>query len=334
MADVAVSGGGDAGGSADAAEPSPDGAGEQEAGAEGGQAAHEQAQAAEAARIRLKFKVHGRETEGEYTHEELAKLASNQKASARAWNEADKIRKDAESRLKEQEEALKDPRIFKEWLKKNGHDFTKLAEQHILEQMEQEALSPEEKMKAEFATREAALKAERDAFLQEQDEAETTALMRRIAPIIEKHLPATVKELGMPHTAPVLEAIDKYLTEGLNRGIPVTTETIRAAGEAVKEEFVENLGALTDNMDADQIYKMLGPVRGEALANKFRKRDANLMAKRRAENGGLPVAAPVIRPTAPKQNGVKQDVPFNKFHSPHETNELLEKLRQQAAGRK
>lgn len=217
----------------------------------------------------LKIKVDGKEMELPET--EVLELASAGRASNQRFQEAAKMKREAEQVL---QFAKANP---KEFFQKTGMNAREWAEKYLLEELQNEAMSPEQKKAKE----------NEDELRKYRDKEKTDA--------DQKHQEEIKQKIGSER-----ERLDKLFTTALfESGLPRTPFTVRRMAELqliniknkyelnpsqlaklVKEDYVTEQKALLGSLDGDQLIEFLGPDN----AKKFSKAQiAKLKARGQAQ---------------------------------------------------
>lgn len=225
----------------------------------GAQEAQSQAEVKEAAR-KFKLKVDGREEElGE---EEVIRYASMGKAANKRFQEAAKMRQEAEqfvSLLKRDPiKALSDPKI--------GHDFRQLAEQYLSQQLEQEMMSPEQRKAREMEQK---LREYEDRERQEVEtkrEQEMRSLEDKYAEGFTKTITDALSMGGVPKTPKTVKRMAELMHKNLQHGFELEPKHLI---EMVREDYLAEIKELFGASDGDTLLGLLG----DENAGKIRKAD-------------------------------------------------------------
>lgn len=243
------------------------------------------------------YKVDGEE----YTEGQLQALLRRGKEGAGLMSAAAKKMAEAEARSADadrREAVWKSGdrnAIFKE-LEKMGHNPYEMSRAKILEAMEDEKLTPEQKelrdTKAKLTAKE---KAEEDAKAKQQEEADAAEVQTLtdqyastfVNALTAKGIPLTHARALLPNYAQIVHAYDKA---GKQPDLETVAEYL---AEADTRAFERNLGGL----EVDEILKRLGPEKEKALINRAVARYKEQKA------GKVGVALPGASPKAATTTG-------------------------------
>lgn len=248
-------------------------------------------------KVKVKYKANGQEVEEELDHETLSTRLARERGAYSKFEEAAKLRKDAEQMMRDFEEGLTDPAQFRKRLEAN---FTKQGlkpaearakARDILAHslgglLQEDELSPEQRRLQELEEREAARQREEEDARAEQELEEHRAVVREKKEVFVKRLGSALmkaKEGPLPVTEAAMQAMGKHLLASMRHGVECTDEELVGVFE---EELRGNVGATLGQMEFADIERLFPDV--------VRKVHAGLLAKRQA-------AKPGARPPAPAQ---------------------------------
>lgn len=266
------------------------------------QANETEAQAAR--RMRVKYAVGKEEREEELSQEELSaalaerhQLREMKRGMHSKFEEAAKVRKEAEQLRKEFEEGLADPVQFRKRLEANfvkqglKPDAARAKARDILAHslgglLQEDDLSPEQReLQALREEREARQREEEEA-LAEQELEEHRGVVREKAKAFTARLGAALQKAKagpIPVTESAMKAMGAHLLASMKHGVECTDEELV---EVFHEEARGNVSAILGEMEFPDIERMYPDL--------VRKVHAGLLAKRQA-------AKPGARPPAPAQ---------------------------------
>lgn len=240
-----------------------------------------------------KYKLKYRDVEEEFDEDKVVSLASQARGSQKAFQEAKKLRDEAEA-IKAKYDAFKDPKRRKEAIRELlGEDFDAVAEESLIERMEkekaEEGMSERDKYwKREIERRDAELnehRAAREKQEQARQQSIEEATYQGIAGQIDLAALETMKELNVPQALKpvVAQRMVKYIEAMLENKMPLDPQAIR---HFTMEEIREEHRMLTDPMEGEALIKHLGP----SVVKKIRDYDLAQYEARR--NGKTPQAQP------------------------------------------
>lgn len=236
--------------------------------------------AAQEAAKKFKVKVDGQDLEVDEA--ELLRGYSHQKAANKILQEGKAARKQAEEFL----QMMRDPEKFFEVAKKMGLDPRKLAEEHLVKQLENDMLDPRERelreAKAKLKQIEDMEKAQKEA----QERQVHEALKAKYAKDYNDQFVSALKESGLPATKPMVAEMAKYISRSAKLGFKMTATE---AAQLVLEDVQTAHRSLIGNTEGEMLIKLLG----EEVAQKVRKYD---VAK-------IKTPEQVLRTPAPQEQG-------------------------------
>lgn len=245
---------------------------------------------------RYKVKVAGQERE--LTLDELRQQATLAMGAQARFEEAARLRKEADAA---REALLKDPAAY---LRQQGwtqEQLYALAEKQVLQQIEEDKLSPEQKrireleskLKEQEDAKEAARKAEEEAAVAQQEQEYTQRLVGDLKAEFQKAGLALDDSL---HLAGVV----KFLQNASAAGEDVS---VGEAVEFARYEAQERTGQFLNTLNGDQLLNYLGP----QILDKIRKADIARIKNQPQE--------PSVdeRPAVPRSGSAKETVSADDF---------------------
>lgn len=252
---------------------------------------------------KYKIKVDG--AEEEMDEDSVLKLAQMGRAANKRFQEAAGMRKQAEefiSLLKSNPRSvLENPAI--------GLDLKKFAEDYLIEQLQKEQLTPEQKRIAEL---EAELKRhdeEKKQKDEEQKRQDFQKLQERFAQEYEQKISDALSSGGLPRTPYTVKRMAEYMSLALNNNLDLEPKDV---AKLVRQDYQNEVTAIIGQADGETLLQILG----SQVADKIRKYD---LAKLKAGTAMPP--KPVAPPSDEPARGQKIDKPM----SVHEWRELMEK---------
>lgn len=179
------------------------------------------------------IKVFGKEEEHDL--ESLKKFAQIGKAGQSKFEEATKLRKEAES-LKE--------RLKNDWvgaLKELGIDPREATEKFLSERLREEMLSPEEKAQQAKDKEHMTLKEKLAALEAEKEQAKYDQERQQYEAQLEKEIPQALEKVGLPRSPASLRRIANQLMIAMEGGYEMSVEE---AAELAKSEIQGELSQL------------------------------------------------------------------------------------------
>jgi hypothetical protein len=207
-----------------------------------------------------KLKIKGRDIEvddGKY-HEYAQKGA----AATETWQEAAKIKKEAEAfmqRLKENPRAaLSDPNL--------GIDVRKFAEEYLWEQLQDEQMSPEQKAARAKERRLEILEAEKNARDKTEQERQQMAEHEHYRNDYDTKISKALAASGLPKTTGTVRRVVEYMRQDIQEGIDRDPADYI---DIVRQDYIDDIKELMGKVDGKTLIKMFG----EETAKKMRMAD-------------------------------------------------------------
>lgn len=207
-----------------------------------------------------KLKIKGREIDVDETkyHEYAQKGA----AATETWQEAAKMKKDADAfmqRLKENPKAvLADKNL--------GIDFRKVAEEYLWEQLQDEQMSPQEKAQREKERRLEILEAEKAKRDEYETEQQRMAEHQHYIQEYDQKISKALASSGLPKTSGTVRRVAEYMKLDIDAGID--RDPIEYI-DAVRSDYLADIQELLGSMEGEALIKMLG----DESAKKMRMAD-------------------------------------------------------------
>lgn len=209
--------------------------------------ATEQEKKVEAALKKLKIKGREVEVDDSKYHEFAQKGA----AATETWQEAAKMKRDAEAFLHELKtnplKVLRDPNL--------GVDLRKIAEQAIWEEMQEESLSPEqiEQRKKDAELEE--YRAEKEAKKKADEEQKMSELDQHYSADYDKRITAALHTAGLPRTTGTVRRITDYMLNDVRNGVE---RDMADYLEHVRQDYMADFAEFFDATDGEKLSKFLG----------------------------------------------------------------------------
>ncbi len=207
-----------------------------------------------------KYKVKVNDVEQEIDEKELLSGYQTRKASDEKFREASELKKQAIEFVK----LLKTNPI--EVLAKAGHNVREIAEKYLMEQLQEETLTPEQK---ELKTARAKLKEIEDQKKAKEDEEslnQQTQLKEKYTKDYSTQILTALESSGLPKNEFSVKRMAYYMHESLKRGFDLKAIDVV---ELVKQDYIAEQKSLFSGLDEDTLIKILG----DDVAAKLRKAD-------------------------------------------------------------
>lgn len=213
---------------------------------------------------KVKYKADGEDFEEELDDQEIASRLSLAKAAHKRMSESSTQKKQMQQFL---ETLKKDPMaIFSDDRIMGNQKFKELAEQFLIKQLEDEALSPEEKQHRE---RDRRLK-EYEEKEAKQKEAEQVQKNKQLEERHRKQYEATIVEAlkasSLPKNLFTVSRMASLMQKNLKHGLDLTPQQL---SQLVREDYQKEIKSLIGSSEPEAILSMLG----QEVSDKIRKHD-------------------------------------------------------------
>lgn len=231
--------------------------------------------AAAAAKRKLKAIIDGKEIEAD--EDEVIKGFQRSKAADKRFEDAAKMRKQAETFINLLKRSANDPKVLEEIIAHPsiGGNFKKIAEQYLYDIIQRESMTPEQRELAE--TKEKLSQFEREK--QEAEKAETqrqmTELQNKYTKEYQTQIIQALDKSGLPKSEFTISRMARYMHMGLTRGVELKADDVL---DLVRQDYYNDLRSF-GTLPADKLVEILG----EDVIKKLREFD---LAKVRGSQGG------------------------------------------------
>lgn len=234
-----------------------------DSGGEPQQADPQAAEMAELYKKKVKVKVDGQDME--LPIEELMKGYSTRQGAMKRFEEAAKIRKQAEGFV---EQLLTDPKAVLSHPKfaEKGFNLRQFAESILKEEIEREMLSPEELQQREKDRELEELRAERDKGKKTQEQQQYENHKKAAEAKFSTKFQEALETAKLPKSPFTLKRMAEYQRQALRAGYELSAGEL---GDLVREEFQKEVTETFGHLDAEQIIAVFG----EDTAKKIREYD-------------------------------------------------------------
>lgn len=224
------------------------------------------AAAAEARKLRLK--IEGKEVE--LPESEVIGLAQQGKAAGQRFQEAAALRKQAEELIAF---AKANPREF---FNRTGMNAREWAEKYLIEELEAEQMSPEQKKARANEEKLKAYEAEKKQREEEGRKAEMARLQAEHAQNYDKLFTAALHESGLPKTAFTVKRMAELQLANIKNRYELSAPQL---AKIVREDYANEQKSLLSALDGDQLIEFLG-------ADAVKKLSKAQIAKLKARGAG------------------------------------------------
>lgn len=242
------------------------------------------AQLNEAPKKMYKVKVNG--VEAEVDEQELITAYQVRKASDERFREGNLRKKQAEEFVNllrtNPMKVLSNPNL--------GIDMRKLAEDYLIQQMEEESLSPEQKELREAKSKLQQFEEEKKAIETEREQAAAQELRQRHTENYTKDITQALETSGLPRTEHTVKRMAYYMYQALLKGYDLSASDV---ADLVKQDYINEHKSLFGGIDGEMLLKLLG----DDVANKIRKHDVSKIKN---------IEKQLSRPNQSNQEGVSK----------------------------
>lgn len=233
-----------------------------------------------------KLKADGEEFEFDASDEDAVKREiMKARGSNKRFEQAAAMRREAEGFLN----LLKtDPRAVLE-NPKLGVNFRQFAEKYLWEQMQEEALSPEQRQAKEWEKKAKAYEEHQKKEAAQREAQETQMRQAHWERQYESTIVGALEAGGLPKSRETVRRMATYLQQAVAQGIEIDA---RQLAGLVKRDYINEHKALYGQADADTLIGLVG----EDLAKKIRQSDL----KRLKSTQGSQFHTPEPRPSSSK----------------------------------
>lgn len=207
---------------------------------------------------KYKVKVDGKDAE--VTEDELIRGYAHMTAANKKFQEAAMTRKQAEEfigMLKTNPlKVLKDPRL--------GHDARKLAEEFLVEEMQKELMTPEQKELYEAKEKLRANEEKEKSETKQKEEAQLAELTAKYTEEYSKDIVSALKTSGLPQTEHTVKRMAYYMHQALLKGYELKAADVVSL---VREDFKTESKSLLDQLDGATLLEFLGDNAAKKLAD-------------------------------------------------------------------
>jgi Txe/YoeB family toxin of Txe-Axe toxin-antitoxin module len=209
-----------------------------------------------------KIKANGREVE--IDEAEIDRYLSMGVSANEKWQEAAKLRREAETLQKQIEE---DP--FK-YLQSKNPKLREKAEEWLLERIQEDEMSPEQRELKKYKEKEAAEKEDADRKAKEAEESQAKEAEQHYIQQFDKELSSACAKHSVPRTSDFIKRVALKMSDAIDNDVDLSAEDAVAM---VKDDYVSDVKHFLS-----QVEDIL-PFLGEEIAGKLRKSDLERVKK-------------------------------------------------------
>lgn len=228
-----------------------------------------------------KVKVNG--NDAEVDEQELITAYQVRKASDERFREGNLRKKQAEEFVNllrtNPMKVLNNPSL--------GLDMRKLAEDYLIQQMEEESMTPEQRELKEAKSKLQQFEEEKKRIETEREAAVAQELRQRHTENYTKDITSALETSGLPRTEHTVKRMAYYMHQALLKGYDLSAADV---ADLVKQDYINEQKALFGGLDGEMLLKLLG----DDVANKIRKHDVSKIKN---------IEKQLSRPNQPAQEG-------------------------------
>jgi hypothetical protein len=236
----------------------------------------------------LKLKVDGQEFE--LPESEVISLAQQGKSANKRFQEAAATRKEAETIVN----YLKNNP--KEAFKRLGIDVRKFSEDTLMEILQQEQMSPEQRKAQENEHRLREYEAKEKALREQEQQAKMAELERQHAEHYDKMFVQALTESGLPRTAYTVKRMAELTMVNIKKGLNLEPSQL---AKIVREDYENEIKSMFGQADGDTLMNLLGKDGVKKLSKaqlaQYKSKQTHTAVKREepktVEKGNDPIAA-------------------------------------------
>lgn len=239
------------------------------------QAPAKQTKKEEPPKYKFKFKIDKEEREAEYDHETTQRLIQKGLGADKRFNEIQHKAMELEKReakIKEANSRLTDKQVRRQALRELGIDPVAFAEELLMEELEEQSLSPEERrikeleaFKKQKEEEEKTLEEQYKAYQQEKE-------YKQIVTDLDSQITDILKTEGVEKNLETVERILQYMRAAHASGQDLSVPEIVAK---LKESSFSTLKSMVSGKKIDELAKILGEDTLKQLNDHFLKKRTN-----------------------------------------------------------
>jgi len=242
-------------------------------------------------------KIDGEEEEVELTQDDVKRNYQKMMAADKRFEEAAQGRKQVFEAI----DRMKDPNQLPQVLEAMGYDVRQLAEQFLYQQLQYEALTPEQRrgleMQRELQRRDAIDQQRQQQYDAQEKSVQSQAMVQEI----QGQIIDALKTSNLPQTADSVKRMANEMSRNVKRGISITAAE---AAKYVERDLRRQIKDLTGKLPPEKLDDILGPDVGK----KLRQRDLAKI-KNPIQTKGMP---PVQQKEKLPQKGYLDEKDFEK----------------------
>lgn len=209
---------------------------------------------------RYRLKIDGEEAD--YDEDEVVRMAQKGRAADKKFQESSQMRKQSEEFIRllkeDPRKVLSHPSI--------GHDLKKFAEDILLEQLQDEMLSPQEKEIREYKSKLAKYEEQERKTKEAEDAKNKESVKAKYAEDYNKQIIDALEAGGLPKTEYTVQRMIYYMSKAIENGYEMSALDVR---DLVKRDYQQDTKSLYSGLDSEALLAILG----DDVVKKLKKED-------------------------------------------------------------
>lgn len=246
---------------------------------------------AEAPKFKKKIKV--KEVERELDEDELAVWAQKGFASSQAFQEAAKLKKEAEAALAKYDDPME---YFKSMSAKDAAKVREAAEKFLFEKLQEEALTPEQKRLRELEEENKRYKETEKQKAEREAQEERSRIESKYTEDYDRKITEALNSANIPKNPAAIRRVAQHMLNALEAGVDLDP---RDAIEYAKQDFMGEIKELLSALDENSLLSFMG----DDIAGKIRKAD---LARVKASKVSSQNSAPQLKPESNEPKSEKK----------------------------
>lgn len=223
---------------------------------------------------KLKLKLDGKDVE--MPESEVIALAQKSGSSGKRFEEAQKLRAEAEAVLRF---AKENPAEF---FARTGMNARQWAEEYLIGELKREQMSPEQRKAAENEEKLKKYEAEKKAADDKKKSDELAALQKKHAERYDALFVEALSKSGLPKTPYTVKRMAELQLVNIRKKLELTPDQL---AKVVREDYIAEQKALFGSTEGDALLEMLGP---DVVKKLSKAQIAKLKAKGVGQGAGSP----------------------------------------------
>lgn len=235
---------------------------------------------------KFKLKVDGEEFEEEIDLNDEAYITKQLQLAKAAKKRMEEAQQEKRKAYEIAQMLEKDPTAL---LKKMGDKGYEYAEQLLLEKIQKEMMTPEQRELSELKERLARFERQEKESLERQEQEKQSALENKIAQEYQQKIISALEKTGLPKTPDMAKRMAFLLQKNLEIGLDLDADDL---AEEAKKEVMGLFSSLAKDADAEKLLNIIGKDNYKKI-DKFRVQE---LKKKQLNNFGVKSPTQVAQP--------------------------------------